>query len=182
MEIINCKIEGLKIIKPKVFNDERGYFFELWNDKVFHDNANIIVDFVQDNLSRSQKEVIRGLHFQYPFWQDKLVSVLEGEVIDYAIDIRKDSSTFGKWESVCLSRDNAWQFFIPKGFAHGFEVLSEYAILHYKCSDYYEPKQDYSLQWNDKELNIDWKTDYPKLSEKDSKAMTLEEVRKLIND
>ena len=181
MEIITCKLDDVKIFIPDIFKDERGYFFESWNEREFYKNTKTEIDFVQDNVSYSKHGVIRGLHFQYPNWQDKFVSVLKGEIIDYAVDIRRNSLTFGEWEKVNLSNSNGWQFFIPKGFAHGFEVLSEDLVLHYKCSDFYYPDQNYTLQWNDVDVNIDWTTKVPNLSKKDSEGLSLEDVRKLIH-
>ncbi len=157
MNFIKTNIEGLVIIEPKVFGDERGYFFESFNQKLFEENIGKI-EFVQDNESRSSYGVLRGLHFQKPpFNQAKLVRCIEGEVLDVAVDLRKDSSTYGKWESVLLTGENKKQFFVPRGFAHGFAVLSPTATFAYKVDNWYAPDHDSGLAWNDPELNIDWK-------------------------
>ena len=150
-----CDIEGLKVITPAVFGDERGYFMETYN-KNDYVAAGIDMEFVQDNQSMSKKGVLRGLHFQKEFPQDKLVRVIRGEVFDVAVDLRKDSATFGKWYGVVLSEENKKQFFIPKGFAHGFLVLSDYAEFAYKCTDFYHPNDEGGLLWNDPEIGIEW--------------------------
>ena len=150
-----CEIEGLKVITPKVFGDERGYFLETYNKNDFV-NAGIDVEFVQDNQSASKRGVLRGLHFQKKFPQDKLVRCINGEVFDVAVDLRRDSKTFGKWFGVVLSAENKKQFFIPKGFAHGFLVLSDYAEFAYKCSDFYHPNDEGGLKWNDPDIGIEW--------------------------
>lgn len=149
------EIEGLKLITPTVFGDARGYFMETYNMTDYID-AGINVEFVQDNQSASKKGVLRGLHFQKEFPQDKLVRVVKGEVFDVAVDIRKNSKTYGMWQGVILSEENKKQFFVPKGFAHGFLVLSEYAEFAYKCSDYYNPSDEGGIIWNDATLNIEW--------------------------
>ena len=150
-----CEIEGLKVITPKVFGDSRGYFFESYNKNDFV-NAGITCEFVQDNQSSSKRGVLRGLHFQKNFPQDKLVRCINGEVFDVAVDLRRDSKTFGKWFGVVLSAENKKQFFIPKGFAHGFLVLSDYAEFAYKCSDFYHPDDEGGLIWNDPDIGIEW--------------------------
>lgn len=150
-----CEIEGLKVITPKVFGDSRGYFFESYNKNDFV-NAGITCEFVQDNQSSSKRGVLRGLHFQKNFPQDKLVRCINGEVFDVAVDLRKDSKTFGKWFGVVLSAENKKQFFIPKGFAHGFLVLSDYAEFAYKCSDFYHPDDEGGLIWNDPDIGVEW--------------------------
>ncbi len=151
----NCKIEGLKVITPTVFGDERGYFCETYNANDFRE-AGIDQVFVQDNQSASRKGVLRGLHFQKEFPQDKLVRVISGEVFDVAVDLREGSATFGEWFGVRLSAENKKQFFIPKNFAHGFIVLSDYAEFAYKCSDFYHPNDEGGLLWNDPKIGIDW--------------------------
>ena len=151
----NCEIEGLKVITPKVFGDSRGYFFESYNKNDFV-NAGITCEFVQDNQSSSKRGVLRGLHFQKNFPQDKLVRCINGEVFDVAVDLRRDSKTFGKWFGVVLSAENKKQFFIPKGFAHGFLVLSDYAEFAYKCSDFYHPDDEGGLIWNDPDIGVEW--------------------------
>lgn len=159
MEVFNTEIEGLKIIKPKIFSDSRGYFFESYSKRWFDENvAN--VDFVQDNESCSTFGVIRGLHFQRPpFCQAKLVRCVKGRVLDVAVDIRKGSPTYGKYLGVELSEDNHLQFFIPHGFAHGFSVLSDIAVFNYKCDNYYHPEADGGISILDASLNIDWHID-----------------------
>ena len=150
-----CGIEGLKIITPAVFGDERGYFTETYNQKDYED-AGIDMEFVQDNQSGSKRGVLRGLHFQINYPQDKLVRVINGEVFDVAVDLRKGSPTYGQWHGVILSAENKKQFFIPKNFAHGFLVLSEFAEFAYKCTDFYHPHDEGGLFWKDPEIGIDW--------------------------
>lgn len=157
MEIVKTSIEGLVIIKPKVYLDERGYFMESYKESIIKENFPDI-HFIQDNESRSSYGVLRGLHFQKPpFEQTKLVRVIEGEVLDVAVDLRKNSRTYGKWESIILSGENKKQFFIPKGFAHGFLVLSEKAIFSYKVDNIYVPESESGILYNDTVLSIDWK-------------------------
>ena len=159
MELIKTEIPDLKIIKPKVFGDKRGYFFESWRNEWFEERG-INTKFVQDNESSSQYGVIRGLHYQLPpHPQAKLVRVIKGKVLDVAVDIREGSPTFGKHVAVELSEENHLQFFIPHGFAHGFAVLSDYAVFTYKCDEYYHPETEEGIMWNDADLNIDWKID-----------------------
>jgi len=153
--VTTCDIEGLKVIEPQVFGDSRGYFMETYNYNDFKE-AGIDVQFVQDNQSMSTKGVLRGLHFQINFPQDKLVRVVNGEVFDVAVDLRESSETFGKWYGVLLSAENKKQFFIPKGFAHGFVVLSDMAEFAYKCSDFYHPNDEGGLKWNDPDIGIEW--------------------------
>lgn len=168
MTFTKLAIDGLVVIEPKVFGDSRGFFMESYNKKLFQENG-IDIDFVQDNHSRSAKDVLRGLHFQLPpFAQDKLVRVIKGEVLDVAVDIRKDSPTYGKWESVKLSEENKKMFLVPQGFAHGFLVLSESADFEYKVSNYYSPEHDRGLRWNDADINVEWGISNPQLSEKDA--------------
>lgn len=150
-----CHIEGLKVITPTVYGDERGYFMETYNYNDFKE-AGIDQIFVQDNQSASKQGVLRGMHFQINYPQDKLVRVIKGEVFDAVIDLRKDSKTFGQWYGVRLSAENKKQFFIPKGFAHGFLVLSEYAEFVYKCTDFYNPNDEGGLLWSDSEIGIEW--------------------------
>ncbi len=150
-----CEIEGLKIVTPTVFGDARGYFMETYNYNDFKE-AGITEVFVQDNQSASTKGVLRGLHFQKNFPQDKLVRAIKGEVFDVAVDLREGSKTFGKWHGVLLSEENKKQFFIPKGFAHGFLVLSDYAEFCYKCTDFYHPNDEGGLPYNDPDINIAW--------------------------
>ena len=150
-----CHIEGLKVITPTVFGDERGYFVETYNYNDFKE-VGIDLEFVQDNQSASKKGVLRGLHFQIHFPQDKLVRVIKGEVFDVVVDMRDGSKTYGKWFGVRLSEDNKKMFFIPKGFAHGFLVLSDYAEFAYKCTDFYHPNDEGGVIWNDEEIGIEW--------------------------
>lgn len=167
MRFAATSIKDLFVIEPMVFEDERGFFLESYNKKEFADNG-IDVEFVQDNHSRSSKDILRGLHFQKPpFAQDKLVRVTKGEVLDVAVDIRRDSPTFGKWAKVLLSEQNKKMFFVPKGFAHGFLVLSETADFLYKVTNYYNKDSEGGIIWNDPDLKIDWGIDEPILSEKD---------------
>ena len=168
-------IEGVYIIESQVFGDNRGYFLETYNKKDF-DNAGLKYDFVQDNQSKSRKGVLRGLHFQKTHPQAKLVRVLEGEVFDVAVDLRKDSKTYGKWVGVILSAENKKQFMIPRGFAHGFVVLSDEATFAYKCDDFYHPEDEGGIMWNDPEVNVKWPYEGEViLSEKDKKHPNLKE-------
>ncbi|MBP5151330.1 MAG: dTDP-4-dehydrorhamnose 3,5-epimerase [Lachnospiraceae bacterium] len=155
LTVEECEIEGIKVLTPQVFADERGYFMETYQKKDF-EAVGIDVEFVQDNQSASKKGVIRGLHFQKEFPQDKLVRVLSGEVYDVAVDLREGSKTFGKYFGVLLSAENKKQFFIPKGFAHGFLVVSDYAEFAYKCSDYYHPGDEGGIIYNDPEIGVKW--------------------------
>lgn len=150
-----CNIEGLKVITPAVFGDERGYFTETYNYKDYQ-AVGIDMEFVQDNQSGSKKGVLRGLHFQIHYPQDKLVRVIKGEVFDVAVDLREGSETFGKWFGVVLSEENKKQFFIPKGFAHGFVVLSDYAEFCYKVTDFYHPNDEGGLLWKDPDIGVQW--------------------------
>jgi dTDP-4-dehydrorhamnose 3,5-epimerase len=172
MQIIDTPIKDLYIIKPKVFEDSRGYFYEAYNKKLLTEKGIQNIDFVQDNQSKSSYGVIRGLHFQKnPKAQTKLVRVIEGTIFDVAVDCRKGSPTFGQWFGVELSAENKNQLLIPKGFAHGFSVLSNIAIVFYKCDEFYSPENDAGILYNDPLLNIDWKlpTKTQLLSEKDKK-------------
>ena len=170
MKIIKTEIEGLLIIKPRVFEDERGYFFESWSKSIF-ENAGLDINFVQDNQSLSSKSVVRGLHFQNPpFAQGKLVQVLKGSVLDVAVDIRENSASYGKHVSVLLSGENKTMFWIPPGFAHGFSTLEDNTMFSYKCSGVYNKESEGSLMWNDTDLNIDWQIKNPIISEKDQNS------------
>ena len=178
MNIIETEIQGVFIIEPKVFGDSRGYFFESFSKKEFESRIGP-VEFVQDNECKSCYGVVRGLHFQKPpHAQAKLVRVVKGKVLDVAVDLRKDSPTYGKHVTVELSEDNHRQVFIPKGFAHGFSVLSEEAVFQYKCDDYYAPETEGAVAWNDPELNIDWRVpaDMMILSEKDKRHPELKDL------
>ena len=167
MEIIKPPIEGLLLIKPNIFGDDRGYFFESWSKDIFVKNG-LDFEFVQDNESLSGKGVLRGLHFQNPpFAQGKLVRVIKGKVLDVAVDIRKESQTYGQYFSVELSEENKTTFWIPPGFAHGFIALEDDTIFTYKCTGVYNAESEGSLLWNDADLNIDWRINTPLVSDKD---------------
>ena len=177
MEIIKTNIEGVVIIEPRIFKDDRGYFFESFSQREFEEKV-CKTTFVQDNESKSSYGVLRVLHFQKPpFAQSKLVRVIKGAVLDVAVDIRKGSPTFGQYVSVELTGENHRQFFIPRGFAHGFSVLSEEVIFQYKCDNFYSPQSEGAIAWNDPDLNIDWRIPAEKvvLSEKDSKHPRLKD-------
>ena len=172
MDIIKTPIEGLLVIQPTVFEDDRGHFFESWSKKSYQ-NINLDLSFVQDNQSLSQKGVLRGLHFQNPpFAQGKLVRVIQGSVLDVAVDIRKNSSTYGQYFGTELSGENKTMFWIPPGFAHGFITLVDNTIFSYKCTGYYNKDSEGAVLWRDKDLNIDWGITNPLVSEKDQKAST----------
>lgn len=180
INVTTCDIEGLKVIEPKVFGDDRGYFFESYNYNDYK-AAGIDMEFVQDNQSASKRGVLRGLHFQKEFPQDKLVRVIRGEVFDVAVDLRKDSKTYGKWFGVVLSEENKKQFFIPKNFAHGFLVLSDYAEFAYKCTDFYHPNDEGGLLYNDPDIGIEWPFEDGvelTLSDKDQKWPGIKEFTK----
>ncbi len=177
MNVISCDIPGLLLVEPKVFGDARGFFMETWNRQRYRD-AGLAGDFVQDNVSLSRRGILRGLHFQNPGGQGKLVSVLHGEVFDAAVDIRRSSPTFGRWHGLTLSAENKRQFFIPPGFAHGFAVLSETALFAYKCTEPYAPQNELTLAWNDPEIGIRWPLESPHLSEKDARGLRLREIPK----
>ena len=177
MEVIKTAIEGVVIIEPKVFRDARGYFFESFSQREFEEKVRPI-NFVQDNESMSSYGVMRGLHFQRPpYAQSKLVRCVKGKVLDVAVDIRKGSPTYGQHVAVELSEDNHRQFFVPRGFAHGFAVLSETAVFQYKCDNFYAPEADGGISIKDETLNIDWQIPMDKaiLSEKDLKHLCLKE-------
>ena len=169
MNIIKTPIDGLIILEPRVFGDERGFFYESFNANQFRELVGLDLEFVQDNHSRSSRGILRGLHYQLPpRAQGKLVRVVVGEVFDVAVDIRKSSASFGQWYGLVLSAENKRQFWIPPGFAHGFLTLSEHAEFLYKTTDYYSPANEGSIRWDDPELAIDWPLDgIPQLSAKD---------------
>ena len=178
MNVIKTKIDGLVIIEPKLFVDERGYFFESFNQRDFT-SAVGNVTFVQDNESKSSYGVLRGLHFQLPpYAQSKLVRVIEGKVLDVAVDLRKSSLTYGQYVSVELTADNHRQLYIPKGFAHGFVVLSQQAVFQYKCDEFYHPEAEGAIAWNDPTINIDWQipTEDIILSAKDKSHPMLHDI------
>lgn len=175
MKVTKTKLEGALVFEPKVFGDERGFFMETWNYERYCD-AGLNVKFVQSNLSKSSKGVLRGLHFQNPNPQGKLVQVIAGEVFDVAVDIRKGSPTYGQWHAEYLSAENHKQFYIPEGFAHGFCVTSEMAIFSYMCTNPYDAPADNSILWNDPKIGIKWPILQPSLSEKDENAVTLDTI------
>lgn len=176
MKVVRTDLPGCVVIEPKVFGDERGYFYEGWNAERFAEHG-LPANFVQGNVSRSARGVLRGLHFQWPTNpQGKLVSVLEGEVYDVAVDVRRGSPTFGRWAAVVLSADNKRHFWIPPGFAHGFVVLGEHALFTYLCTAPYDPASDCSVRWDDPQLAIDWPIRAPSLSAKDAAAPLLAEL------
>ncbi|MBB3047311.1 dTDP-4-dehydrorhamnose 3,5-epimerase [Litorivivens lipolytica] len=173
MKVQTTQIEGLLVIEPKVFGDERGFFCETWQAERYRE-AGVEGEFVQDNHSRSRQGVLRGLHYQIKQPQGKLVRVTHGEVFDVAVDMRRSSPTFGQWYGVVLSGQNHRQFWVPPGFAHGFYVMSESADFHYKCTDYYAPEHERSLLWSDKQVGIEWPlvdTGEPELSAKDAQGV-----------
>lgn len=183
MNLIKTDIDGVVILEPRVFADERGYFFESYSQKIFEEKI-CNTTFIQDNESKSVYGVLRGLHFQKPpFAQSKLVRVIKGKVLDVAVDIRKGSPTFGKHVSIELTDENKRQFFVPRGFAHGFVVLSEEVIFQYKCDNYYSPQNEGALAWDDPTLGIDWKLPLDKiiLSEKDKLNSNLIDLNYLFN-
>lgn len=178
MKVIDTNIHDVKIIEPKVFGDDRGFFLETFSEKRYQEMLGINDSFVQDNHSRSSKGVLRGLHFQRNNPQGKLVRVVRGEVFDVAVDIRKDSPTFGQYASIILNEDNKKQFWVPAGLAHGFMVLSDYADFEYKCTNYYDPSSEGCIVWDDPDLNIQWPLDIqPLLSEKDMKGILLKDLK-----
>lgn len=176
MNVIKTDIEGVLIIEPQVFGDDRGFFLETFQSKRYAQEAGITQEFVQDNHSRSTYGVLRGLHFQKTKPQGKLVRVVSGEVFDVAVDIRSGSPTYGQWAGTHLSAENKRQFWVPPGMAHGFVVLSETADFEYKCTDYYDPNDEACLLWNDSEIGIDWPVDEPILSAKDKLGLPLKEL------
>jgi dTDP-4-dehydrorhamnose 3,5-epimerase len=177
MKVIPTAIKEVRVLEPTVFGDARGFFMETWSRDRYVE-AGIDVDFVQDNVSSSTRGVLRGLHFQHPRGQGKLVQVLVGEVLDVAVDIRLHSPTFGQAVTTILSDENRRQFFVPAGFAHGFYVLSETALFSYKCTDFYSPQTEGGLLWNDPDLGIDWPAVAPQLSEKDRAWPRLKDIPK----
>ena len=175
MEVIETRLPDVLVIEPKVFGDERGFFMETWNEARYEE-AGLQFNFVQDNLSFSQKNVLRGLHFQNPDQQGKLVYVLQGEVFDVAVDIRVGSPHFGEWTGTTLSAENKRQFYVPEGFAHGFIVTSDAALFAYKCTAPYNAQAEGGVLWNDPEIGIVWPIEKPTLSEKDRNAPKLSEL------
>lgn len=179
MKVIDTAIPDVKIIEPTVFGDERGFFMETWNQKRFEELVTgKPTTFVQDNHSKSKKGILRGLHYQTENTQGKLVRVVSGEVFDVAVDIRKDSPTFGQWVGEYLSAKNKRQLWVPEGFAHGFYVTNEEAEFVYKCTDYYNPSAEHSILWNDPQISIEWPVDgKPVLSDKDRTANSLSQSK-----
>ena len=175
MRVTLTKLDGLLIVEPNLFGDQRGFFMETYQQERYG-QAGIGDTFVQDNISYSEAGTLRGLHFQHPHDQAKLVQVLQGEIYDVALDIRRSSPTFGQWVGVVLSDANKKQLYIPAGFAHGFCVTSKSALFHYKCSDYYAPLDEGGIVWNDPVLRIDWPAENPILSERDRAFPTLKEI------
>lgn len=175
MNVIRCELDGLLAIEPNVFGDARGFFLETWNQRRYAE-AGLAVHFVQDNLSFSRCGTLRGLHFQNPSPQGKLVSVLTGEVFDVAVDLRRSSPTFGRWHGITLSEENRRQFYVPPGFAHGFVVVSETALFHYKCTELYSPKDELTLRWDDPQIGIRWPIENPVLSAKDTAGRLLRDL------
>jgi dTDP-4-dehydrorhamnose 3,5-epimerase len=176
MKVHKTSLDGCIVIEPDIYGDDRGFFLETFQLKRYLSEAGIKDQFVQDNYSRSSRGVLRGLHFQHLKPQGKLVRVVKGEVYDVAVDIRKDSPSFGNWASIILSEDNKKQFWIPPGFAHGFVVLSDIADFEYKCTDYYDPDDERTLLWSDPEINIDWPVDKPILSDKDKNGLLFQDI------
>lgn len=175
MRVVASALPGVVVVEPLVHQDSRGLFFESFHQVKFSE-AGIRAQFVQTNVSRSAKGVLRGLHYQWPHPQGKLVNVLEGEVYDVAVDIRRGSPTFGQWVGVVLTSDNHRHLWIPEGFAHGFCVLSEYATFTYQCTTFYDPTADASIRWNDGQISVDWPVSNPLISDKDAKAPYLADV------
>ncbi len=175
MKVIDTTIPDVKIIEPKVFGDERGFFLETFRHDRYQEVLGTNISFVQDNHSRSSKGILRGLHFQRTKPQGKLVRVVSGSVFDVAVDIRPDSPTFGQHESTILSAENKCQLWVPPGFAHGFLVLSDFADFEYKCTDYYDPSDEGCIIWNDPQVNINWPIANPILSTKDQNGLLLSE-------
>lgn len=176
MNIIETELPGVLLIEPDVFGDERGFFMETYQSERYHE-AGIAGEFVQDNLSFSQKGVLRGLHFQNPNPQGKLVSILQGEVFDVAVDVRSGSPTFGHWTGYLLNAQNKRQLWVPEGFAHGFCVTSEAALFSYKCTAFYSPESEISLRWDDPDINIEWPLRRPILSTRDASALPLSDIK-----
>jgi len=177
LKVTSLKIPEVKLIEPKVFGDDRGFFMESFHTERYRE-AGINEAFVQDNVSYSSQGVLRGLHYQYPQGQGKLIYVLQGSVYDVAVDVRHGSPTFGQWVAAVLTNQNHYQLYVPPGFAHGFCVLSEKALFSYKCTEFYHPETECSILWDDPSINIEWPIRSPKLSPKDDKALRLADVAK----
>ncbi|GMR05797.1 MAG: dTDP-4-dehydrorhamnose 3,5-epimerase [Gammaproteobacteria bacterium] len=175
MEVHDTHLKGVRLIVPRVFEDDRGFFLETFNSAIFEENG-LPVNFVQDNHSHSSRGVLRGLHYQFPTWQGKLVRVVTGEIFDVAVDIRPESPTFAQWYGVVLSEENKHQLYIPPGYAHGFCVLSDTVDVTYKCTALYTPAEDAGIRWDDPDIGIDWPISDPSVSEKDRNAPLLKEL------
>lgn len=176
MQVEDTPLPGVKLLTPRVFGDDRGFFMETFNQRAAA-AAGMPTRWVQDNHSYSQYGVLRGLHYQYPTWQGKLVRVVQGEIFDVAVDIRADSATFGQWFGAWLSGENKKQMFVPDGFAHGFCVTSRDAHVLYKCTTLYEPEEDAGVLWNDPDIGVQWPLDEPIISTKDQNAPRLQDIR-----
>ena len=176
MKVTESGIKGVFIIEPDVYEDDRGFFMETFHNERYRKLLGINLDFVQDNISRSSKNVLRGMHFQKNYPQGKIVSASRGEILDVVVDLRKDSPTYGTWESFRLSEKNKLQVWIPPRFAHGFLVVSDSADIDYKCTEYYHPEDELCLMWNDPEVAIDWTINDPILTEKDKKGLFLKDL------
>ena len=176
MKVTESGIKGVFIIEPDIYKDDRGFFMETFHIERYRKLLGINLEFVQDNISRSSKNVLRGMHFQRNYPQGKIVKASRGEILDIIVDLRKDSSTYGTWESFKLSEQNKLQVWIPPGFAHGFLVMSDSADFEYKCTEYYHPEDEHCLIWNDPEVAIDWPINNPILSEKDKKGLSLKDL------
>ena len=176
MKVTESGIKGVFIIEPDVYEDDRGFFMETFHIERYRKLLGINLDFVQDNISRSSKNVLRGMHFQKNYPQGKIVKASRGEILDVVVDLRKDSPTYGTWESFRLSEKNKLQVWIPPGFAHGFLVMSDSADFEYKCTEYYHPEDELCLMWNDPEVAINWTINDPILTEKDKKGLSLKDL------
>ena len=176
MKVTESGIKGVFIIEPDVYEDDRGFFMETFHNERYRKLLGINLDFVQDNVSRSSKNVLRGMHFQRNYPQGKIVKASRGEILDVIVDLRKDSPTYGTWESFKLSEQNKLQVWIPPGLAHGFLVMSDSADFEYKCTEYYHPEDQNCLMWNDPEVAIDWPINDPILSEKDKRGLSLKDL------
>lgn len=179
MKVDTTKLEGVLLVTPQVFGDDRGFFMETFNQKKALE-LGLPAEFVQDNHSKSSKGVLRGLHYQCPQWQGKLIRVVQGEIFDVAVDIRADSETYGQWVGFYLNSENKQQLYVPEGFAHGFVVTSETAEVVYKCTSLYKPEQEGSVLWNDPTIGIEWPIDEPLLSAKDKEGQPLADLPKLL--
>lgn len=175
MNVLTCDLAGLLVIEPKVHGDPRGFFLETWNLRRYRE-AGLGADFVQDNVSFSRRGTLRGVHFQNPNPQGKLLQVMQGEVFDVAVDLRRSSPTFGKWHGLVLSGENKRQFYVPPGFGHAFLVLSDNALFHYKCTEFYSPRDEVSIRWNDPDIGIEWPIKEPLVSERDANGLRLRDL------